>query len=87
MPKSNITKYYGCNNITGDGVDYNSGPYTVTFPARVTSVSFNASINDDNVLENNESFTLTIMDTLLPDGVTSGDTAQATVIILDTDGV
>ena len=50
-------------------------------------MSFNASINDDNVLEDNESFTLTIIESSLPDGVTIGGTAQATVTILDTDGL
>ena len=82
-----IKKWCSYDNIAGGGADYVSGPYTVIFPVGVISVSFNASINDDNVLEDNESFTLTIIESSLPDGVTIGGTAQATVTILDTDGL
>ena len=51
-----------------------------------SSVYFNVSINDDNVLEGNENFTLTINQSSLPDHITVGDPAQATVIIEDNDG-
>ena len=47
------------NNVTG-GVDYDSGPYTVTFPAGQTRVSLNIPINDDGIVEDNEKFTLFI---------------------------
>ena len=71
--------------ITGGGVDYDSGPYTVTFPARVTSVPFKVSLNDDNILEKNENFVLTINQSSLPSGVTIGNPSLTTVTIVDND--
>ena len=73
------------NNVIGGGVDYDSGPYTVTFTAGQTSASVSVPINDDNMLENVEDFMVTIMTGLLPDGVTRGDPGSATVNILDND--
>ena len=65
-------------------MDYDSGPYTVTFLAGQTTATFNVPINDDNVLEGNENFMLTI-DSPLPNGVAHGTPSQATVIIMDND--
>ena len=65
-------------------MDYTSGTYTVTFPAGQTTATFNVQINDDNVLEGNENFMLTI-NSSLPDGVTRGTPSEATVIIMDND--
>ena len=61
-------QYQIINNdtFTGGGVDYNSGPYNVIFPAGVTSVSLNIIINNDYVLEYNETFYLTIINGSLP---------------------
>jgi len=73
-------------DITGGGVDYDSGPYTITFPAGVTSVPFDIPINDDNILEDDEDFTVGIIRNTLPDRVTHGSTDQARVIIVDNDG-
>jgi len=73
------------NNVTGGGVDYDSGPYTATFTAGQTSVPFNVPINDDNILENTEMFTLAIDSSTLPNRVTIGDPGQAIVTIMDTD--
>ena len=72
--------------FTGGGVDYNSGPYTVTFPAGVTTVSFNIPITDDNVLENNEDIQIEINVSSLPSRVFVGNPSQATVTIVDNDG-
>ena len=67
-------------------MDYGSGPYTVTFPAGVTSVPFNVSIIDDMIFEGNEDFMLTIdPSSLIPTGVTVGSPDQATVTIVDDD--
>ena len=66
-------------------MDYTSGPYSVTFPAGVMSVPLSISINDDNILEDNENFTLTI-NSSLPTGVMVGNPGQATVTIVDNDG-
>ena len=66
-------------------MDYTSGPYSVTFPAGVTSVLFNISINDDNIVEDNETFMLTINSSLAT-GVMVGNPSQATMTIVDNDG-
>ena len=36
--------------------DYKSGPYAVHFNAGDTQVSFNVSVNDDKILEGNETY-------------------------------
>ena len=73
------------DNVTGGGVDYGSGPYTVTIPAGQTSVSFDVAIIDDNILETTEDFTLTIIQSSLPTGVTRDNPFRATVTIQDND--
>ena len=67
-------------------MDYINGPYTVTFYADITNVSFNVSINDDDILEGNENFILAINQSSLPNNVTVGDSGEATVTIVDNDG-
>jgi len=67
-------------------VDYNSGPYPVTFPAGVTSVTFDIPINDDSILEDNENFMLTIDQPSLPEGVIVDEPDETTVTIVDNDG-
>ena len=42
--KSITTLLLANNDFTGGGVDYNSGPYNVIFPAGVTNVSLNVTI-------------------------------------------
>ena len=66
-------------------MDYTSGPYTVTFPAGITMVEFEVPINDDDILEGNENFMLTIDEVSLPDHITRGTPAEATVTIVDND--
>jgi len=75
-----------CVNFTGGGVDYDSGPYAAKFLAGQVSTLFQIPINDDNTLEDNENFTLTIDISSLPNGVTVGDPVNTTVIIVDDDG-
>ena len=70
----------------GEGVDYNSGPYSVQFNVGVTRVSFNVSINNDNILEEDEIFNLNINSSSLTNRITIGDHSQTTVTILDNDG-
>ena len=68
-------------------MDYTSGPYTVTFPAGETTATFNVPINDDNILEGNEYFMLTIDETSLPTNVTRSTPGQTTItIFFDDDG-
>ena len=77
-------------NITGgdgESADYHSGPYDIKFPVGVTHVPLNVTIVNDNILENNETFNLTINSSSLPGNVRVGDPGQATVIIRDDDGM
>ena len=48
------------------------------------NISFSISINDDNIFEENEKFTLTIYQSL-PTGVMVGNPDQTTVTIVDND--
>ena len=66
-------------------MDYTSGPYTVTFPAGQMMVVFSVIINDDNILEENENFMLTINATSVPSGVIRGNPGESTVTIVDND--
>ena len=66
-------------------MDYVSGPYTVTFYAGTTRVPFDISINNDNIYEGNEDFTLNIDPPSPPNGGTVGNPGQATVTIVDND--
>ena len=69
----------------GKGVDYNSGPYTVQFDVGVTNVIFSVAVKDDSSLEDNETFTLSINSSSLPNSINVGDHVQTTVTILDDD--
>ena len=77
------------NLILGNNVDYDSGPYTVIISAETNTAAFNVSINDDDMLEMNETFELSIETTSLPEKVFSGATSRfpsrTTVYILDDD--
>ena len=70
-----------CFIIEG-GTDYNSGPYPVIFPAGITTASLSVSINNDNIVEMNETFTLTITP---PNDVMTVDPDNAVVTIVDDD--
>ena len=70
----------------GGGVDYNSGPYTVQFDVGVTRSLFHVSINDDDILESDETFNLNINPSSLPNRVTIDEHNQTAVTILDNDG-
>ena len=68
-------------------MDYGSGPYTAMILAgSSTSVMLEVKIKNDNILEGNEAFNITINATSLPDCIDRGDPYQAMVIIIDDDG-
>ena len=67
-------------------MDFIPGPYIVQFDVGVTTARFNVSINDDNILESNETFNLGINMSSLPSGIVVGNPGQSTVTILDNDG-
>ena len=68
------------------GFDYISGPYSITIPAGDTSVSFDITIIDDGVVEDNETFSLTIAPESLPYLVSRGNPGVAMVTIVSDDG-
>ena len=72
--------------MIGGCKDYESGPYNVTIPAKATTAQFDVTINDDNILEGNEIFNLTIMASSLPSRINIGNLTRATVTIVDDDG-
>ena len=68
------------------GMDYNSGSYEILFTAGQTNVSFNISIFEDEIRDDHEIFTLTIISRILPDRISVGNPRTSTVIIADTTG-
>ena len=66
-------------------MDYTAGPYTVTFPAGSTSASVIVPLNDDDLVERDENFTLSIDLSSLPSGITIGISNQTLVTINDND--
>jgi len=46
--------------FTGGGIDYDSGPFSVTLPAGQTIVPVNVLIIDDKIFEPDEEFILSI---------------------------
>ena len=63
--------------------DYGPGRYAATFPAGMTVASFHINITDDNDYEESEAFTVDIIKSLLPDGVSLGNIRRTTVTIID----
>ena len=72
--------------LTGGGVDYKSGPYFITFSAGVTRVSFVVVITNDNVLEGDEKFSLSIDRRTIQPYQRVRNSNQVTVTIYDDDG-
>jgi len=72
--------------VAGGVSDYLSGVYTVTFPATVTLRTVDIPICDDSVLEEDETFSLTIVSNSHPDNVTNGSPDHVNVTIVDNDG-
>ena len=66
-------------DITG-GDDYIPGPYNVTFPIGYTSALIDIYINDDDILEEDETFVVSI--TSFPNG-TVGTPGTARITIVD----
>ena len=70
--------------LTG-GTDYGSGPYNATIPAGQTRTTFDVPITDNDIVEGDEDFTLTIDPSSLRSNVTVGDPDQTTVTKVDDD--
>ena len=65
--------------------DFNPGPFSVSFPAQMTTSSFSVPITDDSMFEGNETFTVTIVPSTLPSRVVPGADCVVTVTIDDDD--
>ena len=72
--------------LIGANEDYSSGPYHIFFPAGMTEAVFNISMNDDDILEEIETFNIIINPSSLPNNVKIGAVDEAVVTILDNDG-
>ena len=70
----------------GGGVDYNSGPYTVQFDVGITRALFTIPLIDDNIMEDNETFSFSVNASSLPSAITVSDSGQTTVTIVANDG-
>ena len=79
----------GLNNSacleSDDTEDYLHGVYSVMFSVNMTMQLLNFTICDDDVLEEEETFSLTIVSNSNPDNVTNGSPDSVTVIIMDND--
>ena len=71
-----IVLYY----IIGGGIDYDSGPYNVTFLPGNTIATFDIPVVYDKIEEDNENFTLSIS-SQLPPLILHDDVTQAIVIL------
>ena len=65
--------------------DYAHGPYTAVLSAGMKHTKISIPINDDNIFEGNENFTVSINSSSLTSNKIVGDIIQATVTILDND--
>ena len=72
-------------NVIGD-IDYKSGPYFVIFSNGSTIALFDVPITNDDVLDVDEEFVLTIDQSSLPDNVMATDPTNSTVTIVDNEG-
>ena len=55
------------------------------FPPGNTNVPLDIQITNDNILESNETFSLNIISSSVPDRVTIGSPGQSAVTIIDND--
>ena len=72
-------------NLIENDRDYDSGPFNATFDAGETLAIVNILINDDNVVEYDENFTIFIDPSALPIDVTTANPSTTTVTIFDDD--
>ena len=82
-----INLLFSIHILAGANIDYDPGPYTITFPPGRVNSLLTIPITDDIVLEENEIFNITVHVTsaLILSRVTTGDLSQVTVNILDND--
>ena len=84
-----IIQTYVCNTYIHMcivvGNDYESGPFNITIPAGETRATFSIPIINNNIFEDNETFTLTIDPSSLPSRVHQQMNCLLVVTIVDDD--
>ena len=70
-------------NIVTGNMDYQRGPFSLTFTASVNSIPVIVRLIDDNIFEGNENFTLTIDPSSLPNNVMVTQPSEVVVGISD----
>ena len=68
--------------LLGGGVDFNSATQTTTITAGASSSTINITVINDNIVEGDEMFTVTLNVPTSP-GVTAGSITMATATITD----
>ena len=76
---------YMLQYLTVEGDDFNVTPLTATFPARATNTTVRVAVANDNIVEGDEMFimSLNVPSSLAP-GIIAGSVTKATVTIIDT---
>ena len=69
-------------HLLGGGVDFNSTTQTATVTAGASSSTINITVINDNTVEGDEMFTMTLNVPTLP-GITTGNITIATATITD----
>ena len=69
------------------GVNYDAGPYNVMIPAGQTSGSLTLQLYDNNILETDKTFTLSIDTSSLPSTIIRGPNCTLRATVLDDDGM
>ena len=69
-------------HLLGGGVDFNSATQTATITAGASSSTINITVINDNIVEGDEMFTMTLNVPTSP-GITTGNITMATATIID----
>ena len=73
--------------ISGNDVDFNSTMQTVTIVAGTNSSTLNVTLNDDDIVEENQTFKIALLVLSSPGSKITPDAMRnATGIIIDTNG-
>ena len=71
--------------VTLLGIDFNSATQTVTITAGTNSSMMNIPVTDDNIVEGDETFSMSVtVPSSLGPGITTGTITNATITIIDT---
>ena len=70
------------NVISGGNVDFNSSTQTATITAGTNSSTINITVINDNIVEGNETFNVTV-NVPTSHGIMAGTITMATVTIID----